>query len=194
MHEHDSRSGLRAKPALSDSMGMTRGPVPVKLIAGLLASSDDLLGEAADALSQRFSPVDAFSTPSKWDLSTYYRDEMGDIIWRQFLSFEKLIAPDILAESKQITNDMEEAWRTGSGRRVNIDPGYVAATKLVLASTKDAAHRVYLGRGIYAEATLHFRNRSFQPYPYSYRDYAAATAFFNRVRATYLAQLRAMAD
>jgi hypothetical protein len=193
IHEHDSRSGLWAKPALSDSMGMTRSPAPVKLIAGLLASSDDLLGEAAGALSRRFSPADAFSTPSKWDLSSYYRDEMGDVIWRQFLSFEDLIAPDMLAESKQITNSMEGVWRTGSGRRVNIDPGYIAATKLVLASTKDAAHRVYLSRGIYAEATLHFRNGSFQPYPYSYRDYAAAIAFFNRVRTTYLAQLRAIA-
>lgn len=166
----------------------------MKLIAGLLASSEDLLGEAAEALSQRFGPVDAFSIPSRWDLSSYYRNEMGDVIRRQFLSFETLIAPDVLAESKQITNGMEGAWRTGSGRHVNIDPGYVATTKLVLASTKDAAHRVYLNAGIYAEATLHFSNGSFQPYPYSYRDYAAAEAiaFFNRVRTTYLAQLRAM--
>jgi hypothetical protein len=175
-------------------MGMPRSPAPVKLIAGLLASSDDLLAEAAEALSQRFGPVDAFSIPSRWDLSSYYREEMGDVIWRQFLSFERLIAPEALAESKQITNGMEGAWRTGSGRRVNIDPGYVAATKLVLASTKDAAQRVYLSGGIYAEATLHFRNGSFQPYPYSYRDYAAAVTFFNRVRTIYLAQLRAMAD
>lgn len=168
----------------------------MKLIAGLLASSDDLLGEAAEALSQRFGPVDAFSILSKWDLSDYYRDEMGDVIWRQFLSFEKLIAPDMLVESKHVTNGTEAAWRTGLGRRVNIDPGYIAATKLVLASTKDAAHRVYLSGGIYAEATLHFRNGSFQPYPYSYRDYAVAEAiaFFNRVRTTYLAQLRAVAD
>ncbi len=164
----------------------------MKLIAGLLASSDDLLGEAAEALSQRVGPVDAFSIPSRWDLSSYYRDEMGDVIRRQFLSFETLIAADKLEELKQITNGMEDAWRTGSGRRVNIDPGYIAATKLVLASTKDAAHRVYLSGGIYAEATLHFSNGSFQPYPYSYRDYAAADAiaFFNAVRVSYLAQLR----
>ena len=177
-------------------MGMPRSPGPVKLIAGLLASSDDLLAEARQVLSESFGPLDACSAPSTWDFSSYYRDEMGDIIRRQFISFEKLIAADGLAESKQITNGMEGAWRTSSGRRVNIDPGYIAATKLVLASTKDAAHRVYLSGGIYAEATLHFSNGSFQPYAYSYRDYAAADAiaFFNRVRATYLAQLRATTD
>jgi hypothetical protein len=177
-------------------MGTPRSPAPVKLIAGVLASSDDLLREAAAALSQRFGPVDAFSIPTRWDLSSYYRDEMGDVIRRQFISFEKLTAADGLAESKHITNGMEGVWRAGSGRRVNIDPGYIAATKLVLASTKDAAHRVYLSGGIYAEVTLQFRNGSFQPYPHSYRDYAAADAiaFFNRVRKTYLAQLRTPAE
>jgi hypothetical protein len=173
-------------------MGMPSSPAPVKLIVGLLAASDDLLGEAAKALSQRFGPVDAFSTPSTWGFSDYYRSEMGDFIRRQFISFERLIAPGQLAEVKHLTNEMENAWHTESGRRVNIDPGYIAATKLVLASTKDAVHRVYLGDGIYAEATLHFGHGSLQPYPYSYRDYAAADAiaFFNAVRASYLVQLR----
>jgi hypothetical protein len=173
-------------------MGMARRPAPVKLIAGLLASSDELLGEARAALSRRFGPLDGLSTPSTWNLSDYYCDEMGDVIHRQFVSFEELIAPEKLAGAKQVTNEMENAWRTGAGRRVNVDPGYIATAKLVLASTKDAAHRVYLRSGIYAEATLHFSRGSFQPYAYSYRDYAAADAiaFFNEARARYLLQLR----
>jgi hypothetical protein len=85
------------------------------------------------------------------------------------------------------TNDLEERWRAAQGRQVNLDPGYVGYTKLVLASTKDASHRVYLGQGIYAEATLQFVRGSFQPWPYTYRDYAepAAIEFFNRVRERY---------
>lgn len=173
-------------------MGTPTTPAPVKLIAGLLASSDELLGEAREALGQRFGPVDACSIPSTWGFSNYYRSEMGDLIRRQFISFEELIAPGQLAGVKHLTNEMENAWRTGSGRRVNIDPGYITAAKLVLASTKEAAHRVYLGDGVYAEATLHFSHRSFQPHPYSYRDYAAADAiaFFNAVRSRYLIQVR----
>lgn len=175
------------------AVGTPTTPVPVKLIAGLLAANDGLLDETAEALSKHFGPVDARSLPMAWEHSTYYRDEIGDVIRRQFISFEKLIAPGKLAGLKQLTNQMENAWRTDTGRRVNIDPGYIAAAKLVLASTKDAAHRVYLSGGIYAEATLHFSNGSFRGYPYSYPDYAAADAiaFFNRVRAAYLAQLRA---
>ncbi len=173
-------------------MGTATTPKPVKLIAGLLATSEALLLEAHAALSRHWGPVAASSSPVTWDVSTYYRDEMGDAVLRQFVSFEQLIAPGKLAAVKQMTNEMEDTWRSQTGRRLNVDPGYVATTKLVLASTKDAAHRVYLSGGIYAEATLHFSNGSFQPYAYSYRDYAAADAiaFFNAVRTSYLAQLR----
>lgn len=173
-------------------MGRAKPPAPVKLIAGLLAASDALLGEAADALQRRFGPLDASSVATAWDTSTYYSDEMGDAIHRQFLSFERLIAPGKLAAVKQATNEMEGAWRTSTGRQVNIDPGYIATTKLVLASTKDAAHRVYLSGGIYAEVTLQFTNGSFRACAHTYPDYATpeAIAFFNGVRATYLAQRR----
>jgi uncharacterized protein DUF4416 len=173
-------------------MGTANAPQLVKLIVGLLASSDTLLEEAAERLFERFGPIDATSAVTPWNLSTYYRDEMGDTILRQFLSFERLIGPGKLAGVKQITNDMESAWRSPTGRQVNIDPGYVAATKLVLASTKDAAHRVYLSGGIYAETTLHFTGGSFGSHSHTYPDYAAAdsVAFFNGVRGTYLAQLR----
>ncbi|MFI5365925.1 MAG: DUF4416 family protein [Candidatus Binatia bacterium] len=173
-------------------MATPKPPRLVKLVVGLLASSDALLAAARQVLSDRFGPIDAASNVIAWALSTYYRAEMGEAIRRQFLSFERLIAPGKLAGFKQMTNELEDAWRTAGGRHVNIDPGYLAATKLVLASTKDAAHRVYLSGGIYAEATLQFSNGSFGPYPCTYPDYAAADAiaFFGRVRATYLAQLR----
>lgn len=173
-------------------MGAPKVPAPVKLIAGLLAASDALLDQATVALSERYGPIDARSAPSPWRVSRYYRDEMGDAIRRQFLSFERLAAADQLRAIKLATNDLEERWRTAAGRQVNIDPGYVTATKLALASTKDAGHRLYLGNGIYAEVTLLFSHGSFQPHDNTYPDYETpeTAAFFNGVRGTYLAQLR----
>lgn len=173
-------------------MGAPRAPAPVKLVAGLLAGSDILLHEAGDLLSQGYGPIDARSAPRPWTVSTYYRDEMGAAIRRQFVSFERLVAADQLRAIKLATNDLEDRWRTTSGRQVNLDPGYLTATKLVLASTKDAAHRIYLGDGIYAEVTLLFSNGSFHAHDHTYPDYGApeAMAFFNRVRPTYLQQLR----
>jgi hypothetical protein len=173
-------------------MGIPQRPEPVKLVAGLLAVTQAQLEEAAAALGERFGPIDASSETSTWAHSTYYATEMGDHLLRRFLSCEQFVAPGKLAGIKQLTTEMETHWRSGGGRCVNIDPGYLTATKLVLASTKDAAHRVYLSGGIYAEVTLLFQHGSFQGQAHTYPDYAAAdaVAFFNRVRATYLAQLR----
>ena len=175
-------------------MGTAHAPPPVKLIASLLAASEPLLSEARHALSNRFGPIDAQSEPAAWEFSRYYQDEMGDRIVRQFVSFERLTTPGKLAGLKQLTNELEQVWRTQRGRQVNIDPGYLSALKLVLATTKDAAHRIYLSGGIYAEVTLEFRDGRFQPYTHTYPDYAAASAceFFERVRATYLGQLRTL--
>jgi len=174
-------------------MGTAKIPGAVKLVAGLLATSDALLAEAARALSQRFGAIDLASVATDWAASTYYRAEMGTPIRRQFVGFERLIAPGKLAAVKQMTNEMEAAWCNVRGRQVNIDPGYIAATKLVLASTKDAAHRIYLSGGIYAEVTLQYLHGSFGPCAFTYPDYAAADAlqFFDRAREVYLAQLRA---
>jgi len=175
-------------------MGTPTLPASVKLITGLLAASDALLEHAAAALIEPFGPIDARSAVTAWDVSAYYQAEMGGSIRRQFLSFERLIEPDSLVSVKRTANDLEGRWRTASGRQVNIDPGYIATTKLVLASTKDAAHRVYLARGIYAEVTLLFENGAFRAHDHTYPDYAAAdaAAFFNGVRQTYLRQLRTL--
>ena len=90
---------------------------------------------------------------------------MGDEIWRQYLAFDALMAPDELADLKRLTNRLEDRWRGRSGRAVNLDPGYLDLLRVVLASTKDAAHRVAIGDGIYGEATLHFAGGAFSPGP-----------------------------
>jgi hypothetical protein len=172
-------------------VGTPREPPLVKPIAGILAASTSLLAAARESLGGQHGSVELASEPVEWKVSSYYCREMGDEIWRQYVALADLIRPVELVEWKLATNAMERRWRTDRGRSVNLDPGYVALDKLVLASTKDAAHRVYLGRGIYAEATLRFSRGGFSSWPYSYQDYAspAAIGFFNRVRERYRVQL-----
>ena len=43
--------------------------------------------------------------------------------------------------------------------------------KLVLASTKDHAHRLYLAQGIYAEVTLYYKDRQWQHRDWTFPDY-----------------------
>ena len=56
--------------------------------------------------------------------------------------------------------------------------------KLVLATTKDRDHRLYLGEGIYAEVTLHYQGGAWRARPWTYPDCARGDyhEFFLRCR------------
>jgi len=171
-------------------MGTVAPPAPVQPVVGVLAASPALLAEAQSALAAAVAPVALASTAARWTQSEYYQPEMGAEIWRQYLALDGMMAPDELAALKRLTNRLEDRWRGPQGRAVNVDPGYLDLLRVVLASTKDAAHRVAIGPGIYAEATLHFVYGRFAAWPYTYPDYAGADAldFFTRVRERFRAE------
>jgi hypothetical protein len=174
----------------------TPGETPlVKPILAVLAASADLMEAACAAVRESIGAIEVEGEVLPWPTSDYYRDEMGEEISRRFVALAALEPADHLAERKRATNVLEERWRSGRGRRVNLDPGYVDLHRLVLASTKEAAHRIYLSAGIWAEVTLHFEHGAFRPYPHTYPDYAdaRAIAFFSRVRELFRRQRRAPA-
>jgi hypothetical protein len=174
-------------------VGSARQPEPVRLIVGLLAADRDLLDQAALRLSQAFGPIDERSEPVPFDHTTYYARELGEHAWRQFLTFAELVDPGELARIKTQTNQMEQEFAAQGGRLVNLDPGYISLTKLVLASTKNHWHRIYLRQGIYAEVTLPYRNGAFRPQEWTYPDYRVPEhlRFFTAARERYRRQLRA---
>lgn len=177
-------------------MGVAKEPRPVKLFIALLSSQEQLFPPVEGDLAALLGPVDLVAGPLAWTLTDYYKKEMGSGLLRRFVSFAPLISPERLAEIKLRTQDLEERYQwveqDRKGRRVNIDPGYLDAGKVVLASTKEAAHRIYLRSGIYGETTLLFYNGSFQPFRFTYPDYlwAETISFFTAVRSVYLKQLK----
>ncbi|KPK65394.1 MAG: hypothetical protein AMK73_03120 [Planctomycetes bacterium SM23_32] len=179
-------------------MGEATRPRPVNLICGVLAARREWLDAARDRLERALGPIDLSSDVWPFDQMDYYEAEMGAPLLRAIHSFAEMVAPDNLPAAKHTTNRLEKELADelpGAPRRpVNLDPGYVALGKLVLATTKDYAHRVYLGGGIYAESTLRWRDGAFEPWPWSYPDYATDQyrAFFARVRALYTEKLDAM--
>ena len=175
-------------------MGTARQPAPVKLIASLLTGDLDLLPEVRATLVHAFGPIDLESDILLFDHTDYYAPEFGPALQRQFVTFECLISPEDLPAVKRQTNDLEQSLAREGRRRVNIDPGYVSLSKLVLATTKDHAHRLYLGEGIYAEVTLAYRHGAWQPWPWTYPDYRSEeyAAILSVIRALYMAQLRAL--
>ena len=104
--------------------------------------------------------------------------------------------PGELPAIKWKTNELERATAPDGGRQVNIDPGYVSLGKMVLASTKNHAHRLYLGEGIYGEGTLTYQRGRFRAWPWTYPDYASDRycALFDQIRERYKAQLRALSS
>ena len=174
-------------------MGAPTPPQPVKLLVALLSTDPPLFATAAVQLQQSYGSVDLESEVFPWNTTDYYREEMGKNLLRKFVTFERLISPEELVRIKLATNALELASSpTASPRRVNLDPGYLDATKLVLASTKNQAHRLYLSQGIYAEVTLLYHHGAFHPFVYTYADYRwpETHAFLRRVRTRYLEQMR----
>lgn len=160
----------------------------VCLIAGMLSRFPELFSRAADTVSARFGKVSRESEILPFDFTDYYAPDMGEDLWRKFYAFERPIEPERLVEIKLWTNELEEKMAGADypvARPINLDPGYVAASKLVLATTKDHAHRIYLARGIYAEVTLSFVEKEFRPMPWTYPDYRTGPyrRFFEAVRA-----------
>jgi len=172
-------------------MGQVSTPMPVKLIVGMIAGDVELFEQSAEKLAELFGQIDLVSEDFNFDFTHYYDEEMGRGLIRRFASFERLIMPDEIARIKCQCNDIEQTFAVEGNRRVNLDPGYISESKLVLASTKDFAHRIYLGSGIYAEITLSFVRGKWVSHPYTFPDYASGiyNEFFTRVRKTLRAQL-----
>jgi hypothetical protein len=110
--------------------------------------------------------------------TAYYEPTMGAGLVKCFWAFEELIDPAALVECKLLTNDWEAQYASEGGhaepRPLNLDPGYLTLAKLVLASSKDHAHRLYLSRGIHAEVTLFYRHGQWQPREWTFPDYRRA--------------------
>lgn len=168
-------------------MGKINKPDYVKLIIGFLWSDDELLEKCKNKLEEHFGEIDFASSAIDFTFTKYYNAEIGDNIKRQYVSFKKLISPEALSDIKVYTNDIEQTFAKADKRPVNIDPGYIDLSKLVLASTKDATYRIYSSAGMYLQSTLYFEGKTFKPWPLTYADYRSehAVNFFNIVRNNY---------
>jgi hypothetical protein len=153
-------------------MGIITEPHPVKLFVGMLSSDISLIEQFTVTLKNIFGPVDLESPVLPWEHTTYYEKEMGAGLKRQFIFFKRLIRPEEISGIKLTTIDLEKKFlNENSGRKINLDPGYLDTAKLVLVSTKDFSHRIYLDKGIYGEVTLLYSGKTYQSLPYTFPDF-----------------------
>jgi len=173
-------------------MGRIKKQPPVKLITGFIFKDGEYFCKAKQGLRKSFGEIDFESQEIPFNHTDYYQKEFGHSLKRKFISFKRLITPQSIVETKIITNRIEVRLSKDSLRRINIDPGYIDMAKLVLASTKDFRHRIYLNKGIFAEIALFYQNKSFRPWEWSYPDYRTQEYFeiFNQIRKIYASQIK----
>jgi hypothetical protein len=159
----------------------------------IFTRQDALFGVIEKILTRKFGPIDFTSPIFDFNQTQYYEKEFGANLKRKFISFKKLINPESLWKIKNITNNLENKFSKDAKRLVNIDPGYISQASLVLASTKDFSHRIYIKKGIYQEITLIFKDRTFWPLAWTYPDYQSKelVEIFIRIRDILNSQLNA---
>ena len=181
-------------------MGQIQQAKLVKFMVAILAIEEDILPVARELVTQRLGTIDLISPVWPFTSSKYYAKEMSETLLRQFVSLAQPGDPAGIIDLKLASNSAElfdaQNRNRPQRRAINLDPGYITPAKLVLATTKDYSHRVYLGRGIYAEAALHYHAGAWHAWSWTYPDYTVSTYhdFFVQVRNRLLEQLRAEAD
>ncbi len=170
-------------------------PFPVKPVASLLLAREDLGPAILQELSEFLGPPDLVGPWWPFTETDYYTPEMGPNLGRRLVSFLHLADPGQLPRWKVYTNQIEAGYTLGRRRMVNLDPGYLAKERLVLATGKNYSHRLYLGGGIYGDLTLIYERGRFRSLPWTYPDYAGGEmrALLDLVRRKYLWQLKALA-
>ena len=167
--------------------------IPVKLIVGFISSKPSQFALARRILEKKFGEVDKETPVLDFSHTSYYEEEFGKGLGRKFLSFKNLIPLKRNYAIKLYTNKIERKLsKNNANRTINIDPGYISLAKLVLFTTKNRSHRIYVDKGIYGDLELLFIKKSFQPLEWTYPDYRTGEYidFFNSVRATYLNQIK----
>ncbi|MFC1548520.1 DUF4416 family protein [Candidatus Omnitrophota bacterium] len=173
-------------------MGALIDQKPIKLVVSLIFKDDMVIKKTEDILRKKYGEFDSHERTLPFDFTDYYDKEFGKPLKRKLMCFKKPVNKEKIADIKIATNRIEARFRKKGNRTVNIDPGYITEAKLVLLTTKDYTHRVYVGKRVFAESTLFFQDGTFKPWPWTYPDYASEEliSYFNKVRDLYIKEMR----
>lgn len=161
---------------------------PVFLFTAIFSRDVSLFDKISVILERKFRRISKRSKIFDFIHTDYYTEEMGKDLKKMFFVFGKPISPEKLINIKLYTMKLERKFSIKENvclkRRVNLDPGYLSLSKVVLSTRKDYTHRLYLGKDIYGEITLFFKDKTFTPFPWTFPDYRTPEYinFFNDAR------------
>lgn len=179
-------------------MGGIKDHPPCLALVAAFSRHDLALDWLIDQVETQLGTIAIQSQRFEFSESAYYQPTMGDGLKKQFFVLERFYDPSKLASDKLLANQLEfefaSSHPTQEVRPLNVDPGYISLTKLVLASTKNREHRVYLREGVYGEVTLAYRDQKWQTMQWTYPDYQREDfrLFFESARQHLLRQMRSV--
>ncbi|OQY02449.1 MAG: GTP-binding protein [Desulfobacteraceae bacterium 4572_130] len=173
-------------------MSVLKKPYKAKLIISIFMNTKEIFNDILPFLKKYFGDIDIISSWFDFNYTNYYYMEMGSPLFRRVIVFKDLIEQNILAEIKETTNFLEKKWKKKEKRKINIDPGFLVLSRFVLATGKDYSHRIYLGKRIYADLTLIYKNGKYRTLDWTYPDYAHEKMinFLGKVRKKYFLDLK----
>ncbi len=164
---------------------------PVIRFCAVISQDPDVRARAVDRLTRQWGAISLHSDPLPFEAGGYYTASMGENLRKELIAFSEPADAALLADWKVWTNQVEAEF-TGADdsrlRPLNLDPGYITQAKLVLATTKDRDHRVYLREGMFGEITLTYTAKKWIHHRWTYPDYRTeavaefATACRNQLR------------
>ena len=167
-------------------------PKKCKAIFGFIYASEDIYQKTKKNILKKYGNMDFESGPLEFNFTEYYQEETGTNLKRRFISLKNLINPDQIKDIKIAMIKLENKYAILKKRRINIDPGYINEAKLVLSTTKDFSHRIYLSDKIFAEVTLLYANKAFRNLPWTFPAYRTKSykKIFLTIRDLYKEQIR----
>jgi hypothetical protein len=145
-------------------------------------------------LVELWGAIDFQGPDRAFDMTDYYESEMGSELFRRMVSFQQLVSPETLVPVKLKCNELEQKFLCPAGRRVNLDSGYLDHNKIVLASAKGLAQKIYISHGIWADLVSRYRAGRYQPFEWTFPDFKDGRydEELAAIRQMYLQQLRAL--
>ncbi len=140
-------------------------------------------------LTDAYGPIELSSEVYPFEATRYYAAEMGEGLQRIFFSLRRLREASELVQFKKDSCQLEQEFFSQEGKRlVNLDPGYLDAVKVVLASTKQGGHKIALTSEIYADLVLDYFQGNFRSFDWTFPDFKSGLylSFLEKLRQNFL--------
>lgn len=157
-------------------MSLPGKPMPGFFTVSIFSNDRNVCLEALARFEKRYGKAHLPLCEYPFTHTDYYQGEMGGPLHKILAGFPKLSSRENLGEAKHFGIKVEKHFaKKGvmSSRSVNVDPGFLTLENFVLLTCKNFAHKIYLGKGVFADLTLIYESEKkyYRPLPWSFMDY-----------------------